>query len=154
MATLATTYRGVIEAQTTRAREKCCGLPALPNEDVYFFVKRIDNTRVVRTTDPASREICWKAIAGVTTTAGLLICLLLPGAYSLLAGFQIHRLQQEQQQLLRDQAALELDEARLLSPERLEELARIQAFIDPAPERVQHLEPKESLALNVGSDKK
>jgi len=38
----------------------------------------------------------------------LLICVLLPSAYSLLAGYQIQALQQEQQRLATEQASLEL----------------------------------------------
>jgi hypothetical protein len=45
---------------------------------------------------------------------------------------------------------LELEEAALLNPARLEELARIQQFVDPPAARVIYLDPKAgSLALNA-----
>ena len=71
----------------------------------------------------------------------LLVALLWPNVYGMLAGYRIEALKGEQQRLLAERASLELDEARLLSPEKLEELARTQAFIDPAPDQVVYLPP-------------
>ena len=123
----------------------------LPNEDIYFYVKRINNTRVVRQENPAQRATCWKTIGGVSLAALVLIGLLLPSTYSLLAGYQLHALQLEQQRLLNEKASLEVEEARLLSPERLEKMAQAQHFIDPPPGRVVVLNPRldGSVAMNV-----
>jgi len=120
------------------------------NEDIYFFVKRIDNGRVVRQADPHAGGVCWKMIGSVGAAALLLIGVLLPSAYGLLAGYQIQSLKAEARRLAGQQASLELQEAKLLSPERMEELARIQQFIDPAPQKVVYLDSKDgsSLALN------
>jgi len=120
------------------------------NEDIYFFVKRIDNGRVVRQADPQAGGVCWKMIGSVGAAALLLIGVLLPSAYGLLAGYQIQSLKEEARRLAGQQASLELQEAKLLSPERMEELARIQQFIDPAPQKVVYLDSKDgsSLALN------
>ena len=113
-----------------------------PNEDVYFFVKKIDNTRVVRESDPAARSACWRLIGSSVVAAVLLIGILLPSLYGLLAGYRIEALRQERQRLEIEQAALQLEETKLLSPARLEELARQQQFIDPAPQKVVYLEGK------------
>ena len=51
-----------------------------------------------------------------------------------MAGYRLEALHQEKQRLELDRSALELEEAKLLSPARLEELARMQRFVDPAPE--------------------
>jgi hypothetical protein len=110
------------------------------NDDIYFHVKRIDNSRVVRQADPKTRRVCWKMIGSVAAAAMLLICVLLPSAYGLLAGYQIQTLKEESKRLLNDQASLELEEAKLLSPERMEQLAREQQFTDPEPQRVVYLE--------------
>ena len=62
MATLANifnrfTVAGAAEADNSRAAaaSEDYRLRALPNEDVYFFVKRIDNSRVIRQADPEDR---------------------------------------------------------------------------------------------------
>ena len=60
----------------------------------------------------------------MVAAAVLLIGVLLPSAYGLLAGYQIQTLRQEAQRLATEQASLELQEAKLLSPARMEELAR------------------------------
>jgi hypothetical protein len=110
------------------------------NEDIFFYVKRIDNSRVVRAADPQAREACWKLIGSVVAAAVLLVAVLLPGAYSLLAGYQIQTLHQDAHRLVNERASLELQEAALLSPARMEELARIQQFVDPPPQKVVYLD--------------
>jgi hypothetical protein len=124
-------------------------LRALPNEDVYFFVKRIDNSRVVRQADPGAHTWGLRFIGGAVAGAVILIGLLLPSAYGLMAGYQLSSLKQEEQRLLAERATLDLEEAKLISAERLQELARIQQFVDPAPGKVIHLTPPDDkLAFN------
>jgi hypothetical protein len=124
-------------------------VPAFANEDIYFFVKRIDNTGVVRVADPKARGTCWKLIGSSVTAAVLLVAVLLPGAYGLLAGYQIQSLRTEGQRLAAEESSLELEEAQLLSPARMEELARIQQFIDPPSQKVIYLDSKGgSYAMN------
>jgi hypothetical protein len=113
---------------------------AFANEDIYFYVKRIDNSRVVREADPAARGTCWKVIGSVVAASVLLIGVLLPSAYGLMAGFTIQSLRQEGQRLATERASLELDEAALLTPARMEELAKQQQFVDPAPQKVVYLD--------------
>lgn len=124
-------------------------VPAFANEDIYFFVKRIDNAGVVRVADPKARGICWKLIGSSVTAAVLLVAVLLPGAYGLLAGYQIQALRLEGQRLAAEESSLELEEAQLLSPARMEELARLQQFIDPPSQKVVYLDSQHgSLAMN------
>ena len=134
----------------TRRVSDLNALRALPNEDVYFFTKRIDNSRVVRQADPMARARDWKLVGGAGFAAVCLIATLLPSAYGLMAGYQLSSLKQEQQILITERARLELEEARLMSPERLQELARMQEFVDPSPARTVYLTPNndQSLALN------
>jgi hypothetical protein len=117
---------------------------------VYFFVKKIDNSRVVREADPGARAKSWKFLGGACVSAALLIGMLLPSAYGLIASYQLHTLEQEHQRLVTEKAALEMEEAKLVGPQRLEELAKQQQFIDPTPERVVYLPSKTdaSLAMN------
>ena len=122
-------------------------VPPFPNEDVYFYVKRIDNARVLRESDPAARKVCWRLIGTSFAIAVVVIGLLLPTLYGLIAGYRMEALRQERQRLDLDRASLELAEAKLLSPARLEELARIQQFIDPAPQKVVYLDNKSEQKL-------
>jgi hypothetical protein len=160
MATLATVYSRFFTGGASRSTAStpagslrmsaAAPVRAFPNEDIYFFVKRIDNSRVVRQADPQAGGVCWKMIGSVGAAALLLIGVLLPSAYGLLAGYQIQSLKEESKRLAAQQASLELQEAKLVSPERMEQLARIQQFIDPEPQRVVYLDSKDgsSLALN------
>ncbi len=136
--------------QPVRSAPAAVPVRAYANEDVYFFVKRIDNRRLVRQADPKARQTCWNMIGSVGVAAGLMIAVLLPGAYTLMAGYQIQALQQESSRLATERATLELREVQLLSPARMEELARQQQFIDPAPDKVVYLESQgsSSVAMN------
>jgi len=122
-------------------------VPLFPNEDVYFFVKRIENAGVLRVADPAARKTCWRMIGYSFVLAMLVITLLLPTVYDLMAGYRMEALRQEKQRLELDRSALELEEAKLVSPARLEELARMQRFVDPAPENVVYLDTKSDTIL-------
>ena len=128
---------------------------AFANEDIYFYVKSIDNSRVVREADPQQRKECWKLIGSVAAAVVLLIAVLLPSAYGLLAGYQVQSLRQEGERLVTEQSSLEVDESRLLSPARMEELAREQQFVDPPSQKVVYLDSRPgsqgggSLALNT-----
>jgi hypothetical protein len=79
------------------------------------------------------------------------MALLLPSMLGVIAGYQIHVLEQQRDRLVNQRVALELDETRLMSPKRLEELARTMQLVDPAPGQVQFVNPTAdgSLALNV-----
>jgi len=157
MASIATVYNRMfqrsIELGEDQARVRTVGedtrVRAFPNEDIYFWVKRIENNRVVRRADPAASGMCWKLIGSAGAAAVLLIAVLLPSAYGLLAGYQIQSLRDESRKLTNELSSLELEEAKLLSPARLEELARIQQFIDPAPQTLIYLDTRQgALAMN------
>ena len=151
MATLANIFdrlmatRGFDEAASrvrTEEREEPFALRRFPNDDVFFFAKKIDNSRVVRESDPAAGRICWRMIGSSVAAVVLVIAILLPSVYGHIAGYKIEALRQERQRLEVERAALELEESKMVSPARLEELARKQFFIDPAPQRVVYLEGK------------
>ncbi|MBI4910304.1 MAG: hypothetical protein HY820_42195 [Acidobacteria bacterium] len=154
MATLATWYdrfmgKGGAQANAgARWMEEKSGKPTsnrlrpFPNEDIHFFVKQIDNSRVIREADPQAPKMCWSMIGGASASAVLLIGMLLPTGYRLMAGYQIQDLVKQRELLDHKMAELELEEAKLLSPARLAELAELQNFVDPAPDKVIHLSEK------------
>ncbi|MCC7496287.1 MAG: hypothetical protein IT160_01840 [Bryobacterales bacterium] len=129
------------------------GLPpfvtrSIPFEDIWFAKKPMDNSRLVRTQDPQERKVYWNSIAVLIVVVALGIAFLTPAAAGLMDGYTIQALKQEQQQLLRERSVLELDELRHLSPKRLEELARMQQFVDPGPDQLVFLDKGETVALN------
>jgi hypothetical protein len=151
MATLATildrfTAAKSLDQAAPRTRvlehEDAFEVPAFPNEDVYFYIKRINNSQVLREADPAARRACWKLIGSSLVIAALVIGLLLPALYGLVAGYRLEALRQERDRLILDRTTLEYQESKLLDPARLEELAKMQQFVDPAATKVVFLDGK------------
>jgi cell division protein FtsL len=126
-------------------------LRSLPNEDVYFICKRIDNSRLLKQKDPRATKECWSTIGAFAVLAILLAGALAPNVWGTFAGYQLQALKQERQRLVDERSTLEVEEAALLSPARLERLARAQKLLEPAPGQVVHLDPHAdgSLALNL-----
>jgi hypothetical protein len=125
-------------------------LRSLPNEDVYLFTKRIDNSRVVRQADPRARVRDWKVLGGGTAAAILAVAISLPPAYGLIAGYQLSQLQVENEKLRSERVRLKVEEARASSAEKLQSWADAQNFVAPASDRTIYLDSKnqDSLALN------
>ena len=123
-------------------RSECPRLRSIANEDVYLFVKRIDNSSVVRAADPVARRARSRTVATGFLAVMLVIAGLVPAAYNTMAGFTLQNLHQEQDKLKQQQAQLDLEEAKLLSYDRLEKLANSLQMMDPVPEQVQILEGK------------
>ena len=133
MASLATIVRGFVGVRedidlmnvAVRPRTESCRLRPLANEDVYLFVKRIDNTAVVRAVDPAARRTPvfarWRPAFAV---AMFVIAGLFPAAYNTMEGYHIQQLRQEQAQAEAGTRLLELWRKRnCLSPDNLNKLA-------------------------------
>ena len=117
-------------------------LRPLPHEDVFFYSKKIDNSRLVREPDPRSRGACWSTIGAACIVLAVLTSVLAPSVANTLAGYKLESLRAEERRLLNERRVLDLEEARLLSPDRLEKLARGQNLVTPATGQVVHLEGK------------
>ena len=74
-------------------------VPLFPNEDVFLYVKHINNSRVAREADPAAGAHCWRLIGSSLAVATLLIGLLLPTLYGLMAGYRLEALHQEKKRI-------------------------------------------------------
>jgi hypothetical protein len=136
-------------SEAARGEDTSTRLRPFANEDILFYRKRIDNSRVVRAADPAARGRCWRLIGSVVGAAVLVTGVLLPSAYSLMAGYQIQSLRSDGQKLAAEQASLEVHQAQLLAPARIQELAQQQEFVDPPPMSVVYLDGQQnSLAMN------
>src|SRR5260370_23175270 len=81
-------------------------LPQFPNEDVYFYMKRISNADVLRETDPAARRVCWTMIGSTFALAIVVIGLLFPTLYGFVAGYTMKALRQDPPAPRRDRTAL------------------------------------------------
>jgi len=115
-------------------------LRALPFEDVYFRPKKMDNSKLIRETDPRAGEACWKVIGAACLTLALLGGVLAPSVANTVAGYKLESLRAEAQKLADERRALEWQEAELLSPERLDRLAQGQHLVTPSASQVVHLE--------------
>ena len=124
-------------------------LRPIANEDVYLFVKRIDNSGVVRATDPAARRARSRSVATGFIAAMLVIAGLVPAAYNTMAGFSLQNLRMEQERLKQQQSRLDLKEAEMLSPAHLEQLAKSLKMVEPTPQAVQYLDGKPKTEARV-----
>jgi len=155
MATLATYFRetsakrsGRINADAVaahrldaaRGQQDSFVLRALPHDDIYFYSKRIDNQRLVRQADPESRGECWSAVGAAAVLLMLGASIIAPHVGSVLAGYRLESLRTERQSLIDQKRELEVREAGLLSPERLNGLAKAHSLGSPASNEVFHLE--------------
>jgi hypothetical protein len=143
MATLAWFFRRVAPAPApeTGAYDPY-RLRQLPHQDVYFFSKKIDNSRVAREADPQDRRACRAAVGGACAVLTLLGLILAPNAANTLAGYRLEALRAEQRQLVEQSRALAVQEAELLSPGNLERLAADRGLMAPKAGQVVHLDPQ------------
>ena len=131
-------YDGVAAGREVRAglsRRPAATRP-LPMEDVCFFVKTIDNSRLVRVVDPHSRRECW-GLVGVVSAAFVLALLYIGPALAMLrAGYRVQDLKREHEALVQEGRQLQVQEARLRDPQRIYGIARRLNLDAPAPEQV------------------
>ena len=124
------------------AERDLCALRALPQESVFFYCKKIDNSRLVREPDPKARGACWRVIRVAGLGVVLLTGVLAPRVAITMNGYKLEALRDEERKLLDERRELDLQEARLLSPERLERLAKGQSLVTPSSGQVIHLETR------------
>ena len=149
MATLATFVNRFVGARELAevspavwTRTESPRLRPIANEDVYLFVKRIDNTMVVRAADPAARMARSRSMVTGFVAAMLVIAGLVPTAYNTTAGFTLQQLRGEQAQLQQQMTKLSAAEAQLVSLDRLQQLAKTLKMSPPEPQQVETLEAK------------
>ncbi len=115
-------------------------LRVFANEDIYFHVKHIDNSGVVRATDPSQGRQAWKMIGGVGIASVSVIGMLLAGAYGLLAGYHVQDLQKERARLEAERSELDVQSLNAMPPSRMEKLAREQFVTDPSLQKMVYLD--------------
>jgi hypothetical protein len=122
-------------------------LRALPNEDIFFYCKKIDNFRLVREADPQARGACWSAIGAACVLVALLTSAFFPTVATTLSGYKLEALRIEERHLLAERRNLDLQEAELLSPARLDKLAKENNLVTPSSGQVVHLDGKSDDAV-------
>jgi hypothetical protein len=126
-------------------------LRSLPNDGVFFHSKRIDNSRLVRQSDPRASEECWSAVGAGALLLMLGVSIVVPHVALVRAGYQLEAAKAERQTLLDQRRSLEVREAGLLSPIRLNEIAKERNLTSPMSSQVFHLDgqnPQGNLASN------
>src|SRR5207253_555349 len=86
------------------------------------------------------RGECWSAVGAAAVLLMLGVSIIAPHVGSVLAGYKLEALKQERQSLINERRELEVKEAGLLSPERLNGLARARSLTSPASDQVIHLD--------------
>jgi len=132
-----------VENQPTRLRP-------LPFDSVLFFSKPIDNSKLVRAADPKARGACWSAVAAAAMLLVLLAVTLTPTLAGRLEGYRLEALKGEERRLLDERRTLDLQEAELLSPDRMRQVAERANLVAPRAGQVVHLDgnrPDSAFAL-------
>jgi len=138
----AETEAPAVRLEATRTERDPFQLRALPFEDVYFVPKKMDNSKLVREADPRAGGACWSVIGVASLMLAFLGGVLVPTVANTVQGYKLEALRVESQKLAKERRSLELQEAELLSPERLEKLAQGQHLVTPSASQIVHLENK------------
>lgn len=123
-------------------------LRALPREEIHLYVKAIDNAKVVRLVDKKDWAASMGMAGGVIISSLLLIALLLPGGYNLLASRRMETLKAERQQLVNELRVLRSEEAALLSPQNLDQWAG-EKFVSPTAAAVVFAPPSKGTVAAI-----
>src|SRR3974390_3074068 len=90
--------------------DHACTLRALPQEDVFFFCKKIDNSRLVREPDPKAGGACWSVIGAACLAVLLLTAVGTVKVSTTMSGYKLEDLRSEERHLLDEGRALDLQE--------------------------------------------
>ena len=115
-------------------------LRSLPHEDVFFYCKKIDNSRLVREHDDRAHSNCWSAIAGAAVVLVMLTGISYFSVANTVAGYKLEALRVEERKLVDESRNLDLTVAELTRPDRLVQLAEKRNLVKPASGQVYHLD--------------
>jgi cell division protein FtsL len=147
MATAANWHREEDTRRTGwRERTEAYRLRPVPNEDVFFYSKRVDNSRLVRPVNQKARKYEVRVMAGAFVMLLFVVGLTVPDLMNLMAGVQLQALRAEHDQLIKEHERIEHEEAQLMDPERMKAIARQRNMTEAAPSQMHYLNaprPKE-----------
>jgi cell division protein FtsL len=132
-------YDGVAAGREVRAglSRRSAAVRPLPMEDLCFFAKSIDNSRLVRVVDPHSRRECLGLVACLSAVFVLAVIYIVPSLLLLRTGYRVETLKKENDALVESNRQLQVKEAVLRDPQRIYSIARGKLGLsEPAPEQV------------------
>jgi len=132
-------YDGVAAGREVRAglARRSASVRPLPMEDLCFFVKPIDNSRLVRVLDPHSKWDLLKMLAGGLFGLVIAFGYIVPYLGMLRTGYRIEELKKEHETLVDQSRVLQVEEAGLRDPRRIDEIARTRLGMSkPSPLQV------------------
>jgi cell division protein FtsL len=145
MAAIATTYfeSGLSFAQ--RAHETNAELLALQSRlrrgtrtPEFYFVRHIDNSRLMKAPDPVRVREMRLFSAAITVLFSLVMIYGLQHFSAIEGGYRVESEKSTVEQLREDNRQLRLAEAQLTQPGRIDQLARQLGLVEPAPGQVVH----------------
>jgi hypothetical protein len=113
--------------------------PALGTPEIYFS-KTIDNSRLVKATDPQRTREMRHFFASVACLFVLFMVYALQHFSAIEYGYKIEAQKKQREELIEANRALRLEEASLRDPERIDVLARRMGLASPQAGQVQRLE--------------
>lgn len=126
-------------APVPRAGARRAGSAWLGTPEIYFS-KNLDNSRLVKATDPSrTREIC-HFMAATACLFLLVMVYAFQHLSSIEYGYKIEALKKQQQEMIETNRALRLEESALRDPERIDVLARQMGLESPQAGQVQYLD--------------
>jgi len=144
MASMATAGQGVIFGMSMGSMNHASQARAQRNRELFelqkharrgptpevFFVKHIDNTRIVKADDPERR----REMRVFTTTMSILFLLVMVYVWqhfsAIEIGYQVESQKQQVDRMLEQNRQLRLSEAQLSNPVRIDQIARQQLGLD------------------------
>lgn len=130
-------YDGVLAGRDVRAglSRRSAAVAALPMEDVCFYVKEIDNSRLRRKVDPSDKRMMGRLI--VLGIAAVVFCLTSfgPVAAKRQSGYRLQSLNNQYQKLKVVNSQLKDHQAKLSNVQRVQKLAKARGLASAPPER-------------------
>jgi len=113
-------------------RRRCMRTPEFP------FPKSFDNSRLIKTPDPARPRQIRLFLATITVLFSLTMLYGLQHYSARMSGYQIESEKQLREQLREENRELRLTEAQLTQPGRIDRMAREMGLAEPQPGQVVH----------------
>jgi cell division protein FtsL len=117
----------------------------------FYFQKTIDNSRVVKVSDPRRRREIRMFSASVATLFLLVLFYAWQHFSAVQYGYRIEAQKVQRDQLMEQNRTLKLEEAGLRDPGRIDALARQMGLESPQPGQVVRLENEDSGGVAMAS---